>query len=318
MLSTKPKKLVVFLSGATAVGKTQNVLDLSEQLNIRIISVDAAQVFRGMDVGTAKLEREICQRYPHYLIDIRDPWQYYSAADFCKDAYIQINKAHAEGNIPVLTGGTMFYFSALLKGLSSLPSADSATRLGIQQRGDQVGADAMHKELCLIDPPLAEKLHVNDRQRVQRALEIYQITKRQPSIVMQECAPVPCPWPVLHISLFHPDRKVLHERISRRFDIMLQKGLIAEVENLRADSRILRQSIAMKTVGYRQVWNFLEGDIDHNGLRDTTVAATRQLAKRQLTWLRHTAGVVWMQADRSDTTLCISNYIKEFTRTLSI
>lgn len=307
------RRPVVFLSGATAVGKTQTVFDLSDKLNIRIISADAAQVFRGMDIGTAKPDRSVLDRYPHCLVDVRDPWQSYSAAEFCHDAYREIERAHADGVIPVLTGGTMFYFSALLNGLSDLPSADKETRNRIIRKAEKSGWEALHGELVSIDSELGAKLHSHDKQRIQRALEINYMTGRKPSSVMKECEPVPCPWPVLHLTLFHTDRRLLHSRIAQRFDEMLDKGLVEEVERLRRHPKISRESTAMKTVGYRQTWNWLEGDINNIEMRETTIAATRQLAKRQLTWLRHTAGVVWIPAGRLDTSSIVCDYIKIFT-----
>ncbi len=291
----------VLISGATAAGKTDLVLRLAERLPIDIISVDAAQVFRRLNIGTAKPDASIRARFPHKLVDIREPQQTYSAARFRTDAIDEIESAFRRRRLPVLTGGTMFYFSALVNGLSQLPAADTETRNRILDWAEKDGWEALHRFLVEIDPGLARRIHANDRQRLQRALEINQISGRCPSEVMAESAPQKCPFPVLHFTLFQPSRARLHQRINLRFRQMLDQGLIEEVEALRREPGLTAESVSMRTVGYRQVWSYLDGKIDYNSMIDSATAATRQLAKRQLTWLRSTPGIVWLDASHPHT-----------------
>lgn len=309
--STRRARRAVFLSGPTASGKTEIALRLARRFPVDLISVDAAQVYRGMDVGTAKPDRATRARAPHALIDIRDPEEGYSAAEFRVDASREIERAFARGRLPVLVGGAMFYFAALARGLSALPAADEETRARILRWAERDGWRALHAYLAEIDPRLAQELHAHDRQRLQRALEIHRLTGRPPSEAMAESAAKPCPWSFLRLSLFWPDRAQLHRRIGARFEDMLHRGLVEEVEALRRRPGVERRSVAMRAVGYRQVWDWLEGDIDRQAMTQNALAATRQLAKRQLTWLRHAPGVVWLDATHKSVFEHLARYVED-------
>jgi tRNA dimethylallyltransferase len=300
---------VLVLSGATAAGKTDTVLGLADRFDIDIISVDAAQVFRGMNIGTAKPEPEILRKYPHHLIDIRSPLEHYSAADFVCDANRLITTSLQNQRIPVLTGGTIFYISALINGLSALPEANAELRAEIEQLAEKTGWQAIHDELRQIDPTLAARLHSHDRQRLQRAFEIYRITGRPPSTVMEESKPKPSDWNIHHCTLFQPDRQVLHRRIETRFHQMLANGLVDEIETLRETLSVNRECVSMRSVGYRQVFNWLAGETDYDGMIASGIAATRQLAKRQLTWLRQSPGILWYDASHRCTLDHLSGFI---------
>ncbi|KAA3622280.1 MAG: tRNA (adenosine(37)-N6)-dimethylallyltransferase MiaA [Proteobacteria bacterium] len=301
---------VVIVSGPTATGKTDAVLELARRFPVDLISADAAQVYRGMDIGTAKPDRATLERFPHALIDIRDPDQVYSAAEFRCDAVAAIEASLARHRIPLVTGGTMFYLSALINGLSVLPRADARVRNAILELAEASGWQALHLELERIDPELAARIRPGDRQRLQRAHEIYRMTGRAPSQVMSASAPRPLPFPALHVALFHPRRDMLHERIESRFRAMLDQGLLEEVERLRTNPRLSAASVSMRTVGYRQAFEYLDRQVDFETFVQKAVAATRQLAKRQLTWLRATPGVVWMDASCSLTAAHLAGYIE--------
>ncbi len=287
---------VLLLSGATASGKTDLVLELARSWPIDVISADAAQVFRGLDIGTAKPSPEVLARVPHRLIDIREPTGSYSAAEFRVDALREIERSLAAGRIPVVTGGTMFYLSALIHGLSDLPAASSEVRRGIEIRAAREGWEALREDLLEYDPVLADRVRRGDRQRLSRLLELREITGRRPSEVLASSPPRPLPYRHLHLALFHPDRQVLHQRIRRRFEGMLEAGFEDEVRRLRSLPGLSAESVSIRTVGYRQLWRYLEGVIDRNSMIEAAVAATRQLAKRQLTWLRAMPGLVWCPA----------------------
>ncbi|MCQ9378389.1 tRNA (adenosine(37)-N6)-dimethylallyltransferase MiaA [Methyloversatilis sp. XJ19-49] len=281
-----PTAPVLVLLGPTASGKTAAVARIARALPVELVSVDSALVFRDMDIGTAKPtpeERTLC---PHHLIDIVSPQEAYSAARFAADARTLIAAIQARGNIPLLAGGTMLYIKALRDGLSDLPEADAALRADIDCRAAQQGWPALHAELAARDPDAAFRLKPNDAQRIQRALEIVTLTGRPlaESYARREVdAPLP---PMTVLSLEPSDRAWLHRRIEARFDAMLEQGLVDEVRRLR-DKYVLDAGLpSMRCVGYRQVWNHLEGDIDAADMRDTGIYATRQLAKRQITWLR--------------------------------
>ena len=290
------RPLVLIVTGATAAGKTDLVLELARRLPVDIISADAAQVWRGMDIGTAKPDADTLRRFPHRLVDIRDPGEAYSAAEFARDAAEAVDEALARGRLPVVCGGTMFYLAALTGGLSDLPVADPPLREEILDWARRAGWPALHRRLAEIDPVLAGRIGPGDRQRLQRAHEIHRATGRPPSSVMAESAPRPPPWDVLRVALFHPDRGVLHRRIEARFAAMVERGLVAEVESLRHLPGVGRDSPSMRTVGYRQALEYLSGECDHAAFVARAVSATRQLAKRQLTWLRATSGLVWLDA----------------------
>jgi len=284
------KPLVVSIMGPTAAGKTAAALAVAQRFPCEIISVDSALVYRGMDVGTAKPTLAERAAVTHHLIDILEPTQAYSVMQFRESALALIAKILARGNLPLLVGGTMLYFKGLQDGLDILPQADPAIRQALDAEIDQLGMPAMHARLALVDPATAARLPPNDRQRIQRALEIFAITK-QPMSALMALEPKPIlPFTLLPIALEPSQRSVLHERIAKRFNEMLAPGadggLLAEVAALRERGDLQPNLPSMRCVGYRQAWSYLEGDCDLATLRETGIAATRQLAKRQLTWLR--------------------------------
>lgn len=282
----------IFLIGPTASGKTAVALELSRQLPVEIVSVDSAQVYRRMNIGTAKPDVSTRLRHPHHLIDIIDPTESYSAAQFRDDAIDLMQDIVARGRIPLLVGGTMLYFKALREGLSDLPSADEATRNVIELMAQEAGWPALHAELERIDPQAAERIDVNDVQRIQRALEVHYLTGKTISELIAESPPQKLPYRIIEIALLPSDRAVLHERIADRFEEMLELGLLSEVRELREDFALTAEMPSMRCVGYRQVFQYLNGEFGLSALREKGIAATRQLAKRQLTWLRSTDGLV--------------------------
>jgi tRNA dimethylallyltransferase len=276
----------VLLLGPTASGKTAVAAHLAQRFPVEIISVDSAQVFRGMDIGTAKPGPDVLERAPHHLLDIIDPTQRYSAAQFAQDAAELMGEIVRRGKIPLLAGGTMLYFKALREGLSELPPADPGVRLVIDAMAQQSGWPALHAELDRVDPETAARLEPTDTQRIQRALEVYYLTGQPLSALLARGRAAPPPFRLIALSLEPSDRAVLHERIAQRFEIMLELGLIGEVRGLRERYALNCSMPSMRAVGYRQVWQYLDGEFGLAGLRDKAAAATRQLAKRQLTWLR--------------------------------
>ncbi|MDP1644976.1 MAG: tRNA (adenosine(37)-N6)-dimethylallyltransferase MiaA [Thiobacillus sp.] len=275
----------IFLMGPTASGKTALAVSLIERFPLEIISVDSALVYRGMDIGTAKPDTATLARAPHHLLDIRDPTEAYSAAAFCDDARRLMADIVARGRVPLLVGGTMLYFRALLQGLDDLPRADPALRQKLAAEAMARSWPALHAELAQVDPVTAARLAPHDSQRIGRALEIFQLSG-VPMAALLDKAQAVLPYRVLQLALIPSDRAVLHQRIAARFDAMLAEGLIDEVKSLRQTYALNPDLPAMRTVGYRQVWAYLDGKIDLNALREQGIAATRQLAKRQLTWLR--------------------------------
>ncbi len=271
--------------GPTASGKTALAVSLIEHFPLEIISVDSALVYHGMDIGTAKPDAATLTRAPHHLLDIRDPTEAYSAAAFCDDARRLMADIVARGRVPLLVGGTMLYFRALLQGLDDLPRADAALRKGLEAEAAERGWPALHADLVRIDPATAARLAPNDSQRIGRALEVFRLTGTPMSALLDRAQPV-LPYRVLQLALIPSDRAVLHQRIAARFDAMLAAGLIDEVECLRRTYALTPDLPAMRAVGYRQAWAYLDGEIDLRELREQGIAATRQLAKRQLTWLR--------------------------------
>ncbi len=282
--------------GPTASGKTELALALHALMPVEVISVDASQVYRGMDIGTAKPDAATRRRVPHRLIDIRDPADTYSAADFRGDALREMQAITQRGRIPLLVGGTMFYFRVLEHGLPELPSADAAVRTGIAAEAQRLGWGALHARLARSDPRTAAAIDPADAQRIARALEIVALTGRpRPAIDGLAGAAAPgFPYRVARIAVAAGERSLLHERIGERFADMLQRGLVDEVRALMAPGHLSPSAPAMRTVGYRQVWQYLTGEIGYNDMVRRSIAATRQLAKRQLTWLRHRPGIVWI------------------------
>jgi tRNA dimethylallyltransferase len=287
---------VVFLMGPTASGKTDAAVSLVRDLPLEIVSVDSALVYRGMDIGTAKPDADILAQAPHRLIDIRDPSQAYSAAEFCDDALREIAAIHAAGRIPLLTGGTMLYFRALQHGLARLPSADPAVRARLERAAAEKGWAALHARLQRVDPATAARLHPNDAQRVQRALEVHELTGRALSELTESENQEQFPYPLVKLVVAPSSRAALHERIGRRFRGMLDAGFVDEVVALRSRDDLGPELPSMRAVGYRQVWEYLDGRYDHAEMCERGIAATRQFAKRQLTWLRREKDAYWFDS----------------------
>jgi tRNA dimethylallyltransferase len=277
--------------GPTASGKTALAVSLVERFPFEIISVDSALVYRDMAIGTAKPDAATLARAPHHLLDIRDPTETYSAAAFCDDARRLMADIAARGRVPLLVGGTMLYFRALLQGLDDLPRADAALRKELEGEAAARGWPVLHAELATVDPATAARLAPNDSQRIGRALEIFRLTGTPMSALLDRVQSE-LPYRVLQLTLIPSDRAVLHQRIAARFDAMLAEGLVDEVESLRRRYALHADLPSMRAVGYRQAWAYLDGKIDLKGLREQGIAATRQLAKRQLTWLRSWPGAV--------------------------
>lgn len=273
--------------GPTASGKTALAVELVERLpGLEIVSVDSAMVYRGMDIGTGKPSREMLQRAPHRLIDIREPCEPYSAAAFRTDAIREIAAIHARGKVPLLVGGTGLYFRALQRGLAPLPDAQPQLRAAIERQARVEGWVALHRRLAAVDPKAAARIHPNDPQRIQRALEVYRSTGRAMSELLEAGEHGPRTHRGHALILEPSDRARLHSQIDARFRQMLDRGLIEEVEMLRADGRLRAELPALRAVGYRQAWAYLHGELERSAMVERAVAATRQLARRQLTWLR--------------------------------
>jgi tRNA dimethylallyltransferase len=276
----------ILLMGPTASGKTAVAAAIVDKLPCEIISVDSAQVYQHMNIGTAKPDAEFLARVPHHLIDLIEPHESYSAARFRDDALALMREITERGRIPLLVGGTMLYFQALVEGLSDLPEADPAIRLIIDTMAEASGWPALHAELARVDPETAARLKPNDAQRIERALEVYYITDKPLSYFHKKPKYVYFPYSPIKIALLPGEREVLHQRIAQRFEEMLELGLIGELRALREEYALEFTMPSMRCVGYRQVWQYLDGELGLAGLREKAVAATRQLAKRQLTWLR--------------------------------
>lgn len=292
---------IVLLMGPTAAGKTDLAVRLVERLPADVVSVDSAMVYRGMDVGTGKPPPEVLARAPHRLIDVREVTGTYSAGDFRRDASREVEAIRASGRIPLLVGGTLLYFRALERGLAPLPRASPAVRERLAAEGERSGWPALHARLAAVDPAAARRIHPNDAQRIQRALEVFEVSGRRMS-EWQRSAPGPAggagppgpPGPIVRLAAAPPDRADLHRAIEARFRAMLERGLVDEVRGLAARPGVDRGLPSMRAVGYRQVWDYLEGRSDRAAMVEKAVAATRQLARRQLTWLRSLSGVRWL------------------------
>ena len=280
------KPHAIFLMGPTASGKTGVAVELVQHLPVELISVDSALVFRDMDIGTAKPDAATLARAPHHLIDIISPTEAYSAAAFRHDALRLMADITARGRIPLLVGGTMLYFKALREGLSALPQADAEVRSELDAEIAQHGIKRLHRRLSEVDAETAARLHSTDTQRIQRAMEIYILGGQPMSELIKQQEQEPLPYRILPIALIPSDRAVLHQRIAVRFADMIKQGLVDELRGLREKYPLHRDMTSMRCVGYRQAWEYLEGEIDEAGLLEKGIAATRQLAKRQLTWLR--------------------------------
>lgn len=275
----------ILIMGPTTSGKTAAAMALADRFPVELISVDSAQVFIDMNIGTAKPDRQTLVRYPHRLLDLITPEERYSAARFRTDALAAMDEIRGAGRVPVLVGGTMLYFRALLHGLAELPQADEALRASLDADAARLGWPAMHARLAELDPPTAARLPPNDSQRIQRALEVCLASGRPMSALLADSQAAAPPWNFLQLALLPSNRAVLHERIARRFDEMLLAGLDDEVAMLRQKYRLNPELPSMRCVGYRQVWEAQEGLISRPEMRDRGIFATRQLAKRQITWL---------------------------------
>ncbi len=282
----------IFLMGPTASGKTALSIQLAQALNGEIISVDSALVYRGMDIGTAKPSLDERQGIPHHLIDILDPSQTFSTGEFKKSALEKMAQIHQRGRTPILTGGTMLYFNALLNGLADLPQADPEIRERLLLEYQQSGGEKMHQRLQKIDPQSAARIHPNDPQRIQRALEVYEITGKPLTEIINEASDQPLPYRKIKLIIAPQERKTLHDKIALRFQLMLQNGLLEEVEQLYYRGDLDESMPAVRAVGYRQAWAYLQGRYDYDMMTEKGIVATRQLAKRQFTWLRkHTDAI---------------------------
>ena len=297
-MAADTRPLAIALMGPTASGKTAAAIELARRHGGEIVSVDSALVYRGLEIGAAKPDEAERAGVPHHLLDLRDPWQSYSAAEFATDAAAAVRDIVARGRLPILAGGTGLYFRALLQGLSPMPEADPAIRAAISAEAEAMGWPALHAQLAQVDPAAAGRIHATDSQRIQRALEVYRLTGKPISHWQALPGVARLPARVLKLVLAPADRAVLHARIERRFDLMLEAGFLDEVRRLRALPEMAQVLApldlpAIRAVGYRQAWQFLGGQESAAGFRDKAVFATRQLAKRQLTWLRGELDARW-------------------------
>ncbi|ADV26656.1 tRNA delta(2)-isopentenylpyrophosphate transferase [Pseudoxanthomonas suwonensis 11-1] len=295
-VDTRP--LAIAVMGPTASGKTAFAVELARRLGGEIVSVDSALVYRGLDIGAAKPDAAERAGVPHHLLDVREPWQPYSAAEFAEDARAAVLDIVARGKVPVLAGGTGLYFQALLRGLAAMPPADPQVRAALAAEAAGRGWAALHAELAAVDPEAGARIRPGDAQRIQRALEVYRVSGRPISAWQRDPPPPRLPLKVLKLVLAPASRAVLHERIALRFDAMLAAGFLDEVLRLRALPQLRDHPApldlpALRAVGYRQAWEFLDGQGDAAGFRDRAIFATRQLAKRQLTWLRGELDTLW-------------------------
>lgn len=313
-IDRRPRAIAVM--GPTASGKTATAIALARQLDGEIVSVDSALVYRGLDIGSAKPDADERAQAAHHLLDLRDPWQTYSAAEFAADARRVVADIVARGKTPILAGGTGLYFRALLRGLSPMPEADPVLRAQLTAEADERGWAALHAELANVDPAAANRIHATDAQRIQRALEVHRLTGIPISDWQRRPGVDPLPLRTLKLILAPRDRAVLHQRIETRFDAMLQQGFLDEVRRLRALPSMAAVAApldlpAVRAVGYRQAWEFLDGRGDAAGFRDKAIFATRQLAKRQLTWLRGELDARWFDPhiDRERLAGAVSTFV---------
>lgn len=305
-------KPVICVMGPTASGKTSLAMDLIQSFPCDIISVDSAQVYRDMNIGTAKPDAETLVKAPHRLIDICDPDEPYSAARFRDDALIEIQAIHAQGRVPLLVGGTMLYFRALLEGLSDLPEADEQVRKSIEAEALLKGWGAMHAQLAHLDPHAAKRIEPGDSQRIQRALEVIRISGQTMTDLQAARRPVPSELKALKLVVSPGSRAELHRRIELRFRQMMDQGFLDEVRGLYRRPELHAALPSMRAVGYRQAWAFLEGELDDPEWRNRAVFATRQLAKRQLTWLRREQSALWYDPDTEDAVEKVFSAVREF------
>lgn len=303
--------------GPTAAGKTALAIEIARQFPVEIISVDSALVYRGMNIGTAKPSIEILAEFPHFLVDILNPTESYSVGQFLQDATQCMAQITARGNIPLLVGGTMLYFNALQHGLAALPVSDSTIRSQLEADITQHGLVAMHQRLAKVDPQAAQRIHVNDPQRLQRALEVFMISGRPMSELIQNTHSA-INYSLINIILAPFDRKVLHRRIADRYHEMIAAGFIDEVKSLFNTPGCHPQLPAIRAVGYRQAWAYLAGEMDQTTFIERAIIATRQMAKRQITWLRAQTDAVWFNSNTTLPTQAVCDHITEQLKSRSI
>lgn len=309
------KPVALCLMGPTAAGKTTVALELAAQRNVQLVSVDSAQVYRGMDIGTGKPDPEVQRQFPHRLMDIRDPSEPYSAADFRADAINEIKDIQQSGGIPLLVGGTMLYFKTLRDGLADMPQADAQTRLQITEKAEQEGWPAVHAWLAQVDPESAARIHPNDPQRMQRALEIYLVSGRTmtqfhaESRAQNSKTDNTLPFSLAFFAIQPPDRGILHKQIEQRFLGMLSAGFVEEVRALHQRGDLHERLPSIKSVGYRQVWQYLDGTLDYDGMVEKSIIATRQLAKRQFTWMRNWGDLTSLSGTTAQSTATILKFV---------
>ena len=290
----------IFIMGPTAAGKTDLAVALQQYLGCELISVDSALIYKGMDIGTAKPSAQELQQAPHRLIDILEPTEAYSAANFRNDALAAMAEITAAGKIPLLVGGTMLYFRALEHGLADLPAADEQVRAQLDADIEQQGLMALHQRLQQLDPDSAARIHPNDPQRIQRALEVFEISGKTMTELHAEAAKDRLQYRVAKIIVAPQDRSILHQRIEKRFNLMIKKGFVDEVVGLRQRGNLSLNLPSMRAVGYRQVWEYLDGMYAYDEMMQKGIVATRQFAKRQLTWLRAEQGATWLEGESPD------------------
>jgi tRNA dimethylallyltransferase len=295
-----PTKKIIFLMGPTASGKTALALDLAQHLPVSLISVDSAMVYRGLDIGTAKPSPEIQQNIPHHLIDICDPTAIYSAGQFRQDALCEIEKSISHNKIPLLVGGTMLYFRVLQQGMADLPVANIAWREQFQYRVEQEGWEKLYAELSVVDPVAAARIQPQDKQRIQRALEVYYVTGKNISLWQKEGTNALTGYTIYAFAVAPLQRNELHARIAQRLQTMLAQGFMDEVKKLYTRDDLSLNLPSIRSVGYRQAWEYLLDHYDYETMCQKILAATRQLAKRQLTWLRSWPDLVWLESDAKD------------------
>jgi len=305
------RRSAVLLMGPTGSGKSDIAIRLAEQLPLEIISVDSALVYRGMDIGTAKPDLKQRARIAHHLIDIRDPAASYSAGEFTRDAQRAMEEIWRRGRQPLLVGGTMLYFHALSAGMARLPEANPAVRAQLELEAARLGWAALHDELAEVDPQAAARIHVNDPQRIQRALEVFRLTGETITKLQQTRLSVFADVNVIEFAIAPLERAELHTKIELRFKAMLDAGFVAEVRTLYERGDLSAEHPSMRAVGYRQVWSHLAGQCGLNEASEQAIAATRQLARRQLTWLRRRAEARWVDSMRSDVARVISDALSE-------